>query len=644
MPPKKNSSRRRRRNPKLLRDKPKHKSLRGGNKKELHFIPNVDAHVLSVATFLRMYPRSQSQDQFYTILRKTKTFQCFYSFVNEVFGNMDEKLFSVLFLSFMITTSGETSSFSFKDFIIRAVPNIDAAQIDEIDAGMVEIVNGLSKHVYEDCVMMKTLNVGSGLMRRVPYPAVTRSRFHKPQTRRLRLRRPHRITGGRRKIRKTRTNKKYVQTGGVLLFIAELITILFEIIRRFRGSNESLLDRITPFLLLLFFILEITAQFSSIDYFGIGPGGSAAAVSSAAGDLTAFDTQSTGNLPVFIAGAVEFLQQLRETAAAGEEGQSIPRPGGYIPSSFPTTTVAQGAAATNIVAGQFISQLSFPQFDNMALEAAFEISPVETELNFGEFRMCLHLPFIKDNASRITALLREAQEAGMIPDSILEIPADEIHARLEQFIAALTSEFDRVMGGAGTGVQCATSEGRPDQLNDRLSLQWSQHQTAMGRLQTAQEEHQFNERAGYFRLLGTCGLVLSSASSRNLLRRVYYITRYLLFPPHPLVDAARRESTIPGINELPGHRISHANDLKSRATSPQRVNPNATGLIGQPPQGVNFNTAVETKKNASALKTVDQLSDWVSHQFTLNPKSKPMFNEFGLPITPSPSPSPSPSP
>ena len=632
MPPKKNSSRRRRRNPKLLRDKPKHKSLRVGNKKELHFIPNVDAHVLSVATFLRMYPRSQAQDQFYTILRKTKTFQCFYSFVNEVFGNIDEQLFSVLFLSFMITTSGETSSFSFKDFIIRAVPNIDAAQIDEIDAGMVEIVNGLSKHVYEECVRMKNtifVYTKSGVMTsRMPAVSrnINRGVFHRRQI------------GGRRKIRKTRTNKKYVQTGGVLLFIAELITILFEIRRRFRRSNErSLLDRITPFLLLLFFILEITAQFTSIDYFGIGSGGSAAAVASAAADLTALETPSTGNLPAFIIGASQFLAAAAAAAAAGEEGQSIPRPGGYIPSSFPTTTVAQGVAAPNIVASRFISQLSFQQFDNTALEDAFEFSPVETELNFGEFQRCLDLLPIAQNESRFAALLRGLQEDDMIPDSILEVPAARIHARLEQIIAEFSSEFDKAMGGSGAGVQCATSERRPEGLNDRLSLQWSQHQSAMGRLQTAQEEHQFNERAGYFRLLSTCGLVLSSASSRNLLRRVYYITRYLLVPPHPLVDAARSESFFPEINKLSRRRESDAKGLSDRATSPQRVNPNKTGLLGQSPQGDIFKEAAaaaaaakkdaEDRESAVEALEVDPLVVRIGN-IDLYEK----YDEFGMPI------------
>lgn len=628
MPPKGSSSSHRRRNPKLLRVKTKHKSLRSGNKSGLHAIPNVDAHVLSVATFLRMYPHSPSQDQFYTILRKTKTFRCFYSFVNEVFGNMDEQLFSVLFLSFMITTSGETSSFSFKDFIIRAVPNIEAAQIDEIDAGMVGTVNGLSNLVYEECVMIQKSSVGP-VMHRVPLPAVTARRVHKPQThtrtRRLRrLRRP-RLIGGKRNIRKTRTNKKYVQTGGVLLFIAELITILFEIRRRFRRSNErSLLDRITPFLLLLFFILEITAQFTSIDYFGIGSGGSAAAVASAAADLMALETPSTGNLPAFIIGASQFLAA---AAAAGEEGQSIPHPGGYIPSSFPTTTVAQGAAAPNIVASRFISQLSFQQFDNTALEEAFEISPVETELNFGEFQRCLDLLPIAQNESRFAALLRGLQEDDMIPDSILEVAADRIHARLEQFIAEFSSEFDKAMGGSGAGVQCATSEGRPEGLNDRLSLQWSQHQSAIDRLQTAQEEHQFNERAGYFRLLGICGLVLSSTSSRNLLRRVYYITRNLLVTPPPpkpyegWAAAARGPTQVIGLRN---QRDSYDRDAAGRVNLARSPSPPAMGRSGAaylPKSLGNMDSAVGEDIDVGPLV----------HMFgniVLNEK----YDEFGMPI------------
>lgn len=628
MPPKKSSSSHRRRNPKLLRDKSKHKSLRGGNKGGVkHLIPNVDAHVLSVATFLRMYPNSPSQDQFYTILRKTKTFQCFYSFVNEVFGNMDEQLFSVLFLSFMITTSGETSSFSFKDFIIRAVPNIEAAQIDEIDAGMVEIGNGLSKRVYEECVMMKKSSVGSRIMRRVPIPTMTRRRVHKPQkrTRLHRFRRP-RLTAGKRNIRKTRTNKKYVQTGGVLLFIAELITILFEIRRRLSGSNATLLNRITPFLLLLFFILEITAQFSSIDYFGIGSGGSAAAVASAVADLTALETPSTGNLPAFIIGASQFLTAAA-AAAAGDEGHSIARPGGYIPSSFPTTTVAQGAAAPNIVARRFISQLSFQQFDNTALEAAFEISSVETELNFGEFQRCLDLLPIAQNESRFATLLRGLQQDDMIPDSILEVPAARIQARLEQFIADFSSEFDKDMGGSGAGVQCATSERRPAGLNDRLSLQWSQRQTAADTLQNAQEERQFNERAGYFRLLGICGLVLSSASSRNLLRRVYYITRNLLVTPPPpkpyegWAAAARGPTQVIGLRN---QRDSYDRDAAGRvnfARSPSPPAMDRSGLVDLPQSLGNMNSAVEDLEVDPLVDIIGNLGLYEKYDEFGNPKS-----------------------
>jgi hypothetical protein len=197
------------------------------------------------------------------------------------------------------------------------------------------------------------------------------------------------------------------------------------------------------------------------------------------------------------------------------------------------------------------------------------------------------------------------------------------------------------MGGSGAGVQCATSEGRPEGLNDRLSLQWAQHQSAMGRLQTAQEEHQFNERAGYFRLLGICGLVLSSAFSRNLLRRVYYITRHLLVPPHPLVHEAGKPSFFDKLNRRLEDNTTNANALRVRAGSPQRVNPNDTGLIGQPEQGDSIKTAAAAVVNAAAVKNVDQLSGWVRQHLTLNPKQpKPDFNEFGLPNTPSPSPSP----
>jgi hypothetical protein len=421
-----------------------------------------------------------------------------------------------------------------------------------------------------------------------------------------------------------------VQTGGVLLFIAELITILFEIRRRFRGSNESLLDRITPFLLLLFFILEITAQFSSIDYFGIGPGGSAAAVASAAGDLTAFDAQTTGNLPEFIIGASQFLAAAAAAAgAAGEEGQSITRPGGYaagIPSYASTqSTAAQGAAAADIVTGNILfSQLSAVPLPT--LEAAFELSPIGgNQMTFDEFQLCLDLPLIEKNELRIATLLRESQEAGMISDSILEVPAAEIQARLEQFIAEFSSEFDRVMGGAGTGVQCATSEGRPDQLNDRLSLQWSQHQSAMGRLQTAQEEHQFNERAGYFRLLSTCGLVLSSASSRNLLRRVYYITRSLFVtppPPQPYEGWGAAAIDPTQFIELRNQRYRYADDAAGRVNFARSPSPRAmtrSGLVGLPQSLGNMHSAVEDLEVDSLVGAMDKLGLYET------------YDEFGIP-------------
>jgi hypothetical protein len=520
MPPKKNSSRRRRRNPKLLRDKPKHKSLRGGNKKELHFIPNVDAHVISVATFLRMYPRSQSQDQFYTILRKTKTFQCFYSFVNEVFGNMDEQLFSVLFLSFMITTSGETSSFSFKDFIIRAVPNIDAAQIDEIDAGMVEIVNGLSKHVYEECVRMKNtifVYTKSGVMTsRMPAVSrnINRGVFHRRQI------------GGRRKIRKTRTNKKYVQTGGVLLFIAELITILFEIRRRINSNGDSIMNLILPVTLLLFFMLEISAQFSSIDYFGMGagaPGGSAAATAG-------FDVSE------FIAGASAFMEWLKDhaPAAADTEGQSFPSdfPGGYgsaagIPSyASAQSTAAQRLAATDVITSHiFAPQLSaISAIQIPALEFAFQISPVSGRMTFKDFQMCLNIPDIKENASHIATLLRESQYAGTIPDSILDVPATEIQARLVAAFDEINDQFVRMTGEAGVQIQCARPTGRPDTLNDRLYIQEMREREA----NIAREECAFN---GYIRLAATGTIVLSSKFAWSLLRRVYKLTGLLFSRP-----------------------------------------------------------------------------------------------------------------
>lgn len=531
MPPKRSSSSRHRRNPKLLRVKTKHKSLRGGNKKKLveqseHFIPNVDAHVLSVATFLRMYPNSPSQDQFYTILRKTKTFRCFYSFVNEVFGNMDEQLFSVLFLSFMITTSGETSSFSFKDFIIRAVPNIEAAQIDEIDAGMVGTVNGLSNLVYEECVMMQNSSVGPGIMRRVPLPAVTARRVHKPQThtrtRRLRRLRRSRLIGGKRNIRKTRTNKKYVQTGGVLLFIAELITILFEIRRRINSNGNSVTNWILPIILLLFFMLEISGQFSSIDYFGIGagaPGGSAAAA-----------TTTDGNLSEFIAGASVFMEWLKDHApAAVTEGQSVSSAGNsmwYGSAASAQSTAAQRSAAIDEITSQIFSpqRSAISAIRNSDLEQAFELSPLTGRLTFIDFMMCLNIPDIVENASHIAALLRESQDAGMIPEAIL-VSAPEIQEHLFRVFDVINDQFVRMTGESGVQIQCARPQGRPDTVNDRLYV----HHMREGEANIAREECAFN---GYVRLAAVGTLVLSSKSALSILRRIYKLIGLLFSRPH----------------------------------------------------------------------------------------------------------------
>jgi hypothetical protein len=550
MPPKGSSSSHRRRNPKLLRVKTKHKSLRSGNKSGLHAIPNVDAHVLSVATFLRMYPHSPSQDQFYTILRKTKTFRCFYSFVNEVFGNMDEQLFSVLFLSFMITTSGETSSFSFKDFIIRAVPNIEAAQIDEIDAGMVGTVNGLSNLVYEECVMIQKSSVGP-VMHRVPLPAVTARRVHKPQThtrtRRLRrLRRP-RLIGGKRNIRKTRTNKKYVQTGGVLLFIAELITILFEIRRRINSNGNSVTNWILPIILLLFFMLEISGQFSSIDYFGIGagaPGGSAAAAT------------TDGNLSEFIAGASVFMEWLKDHApAAVTEGQSVSSAGnsmGYgsaagIPSyaSAQSTAAQRSAAIHEITSNIFSPQRSaISAIQKSDIEQAFELSPLSGRLTFKDFLMCLNIPDIVENASHIAALLRESQDAGMIPESIL-VSAPEIQEHLFRVFDVINDQFVRMTGESGVQIQCARSEGRPDTVNDRLYVHHMHERDA----NAYREECAFN---GYVRTIATGTFVLSSKSALSILRRIYKLIGLLFSRPRQADPDRKNEHRLIG-PDLPPH-------------------------------------------------------------------------------------------
>lgn len=614
---KKGSSSRRRRNP-------KHKSLRGGSKKKhpKHSNPkNLDAKILSIATFLRMYPHSQAQEQFYTILRKTKTFRCFYSFVNKVFGNMDEKLFSVLFLSFMITTSGETSSFSFKDFIIRAVPTIvgNKKQIDEIDAGMVAIGNGLSKLVYEECVMTKRSKIPASAARRRTTATTNSGLRHRP----IRLRLAG--VGGKGKIHKTRTNKKYMQTGGNLLLIAELITILFEIRRRNTSSGGSIINNwILPATLLLFFMLEISGQFSSIDYFGMGagaPGGSAAVATTA--------TATAGNLPGFIAGASEFVQwmlnYLADTTATATEGQSIPRdfPGGYgygsaaaagIPSyASAQSTAAQRSAAADVITTQMLfSQLSAIPSPIPDLESAFELSPIDgSQMTFDDFHMCLDLPVIEEYASRIAALLRESQDVGMIPDSILEVPASEIYARLVPVFNKIDSTYNEVMeemGGAGVQIQCAIPEGRPIDLNDRLFVQ----QMSDAAANAAREEDVFN---GYIRLAATGTIVLSSATARNLVRRIFNFVRSIVRPT--LQDVARRPSVIPGLNARP------------RAVSPPpATSPDLAGRSGfpeQPPHGASIPEALEH------IREIDPLTALMDNLSIRRDNDESNYDEFGNP-------------
>lgn len=587
---KKSSSSRRRRNP-------KHKSLRGGSKKKhpKHSNPkNLDAKILSIATFLRMYPHSQAQDQFYTFLRKTRTFRCFYSFVNEVFGNMDEKLFSVLFLSFMITTSGKTSSFSFKDFIIRAVPNIvgNKKQIDEIDAGMVAIGNGLSKLVYEECVITKRQSVRSKMS------ASAARRRTTATTSGLR----HRV-GGKGNRYKTRTNKKYMQTGGDLLFIVELIMIFFEVIRRNTGYGGSIINNwILPATLLLFFMLEISGQFSAFDYFGMGagtPGGSAAVVTAA------------GNLPGFIAGASEFMQGLQAPDFPG--GYASPAsisPYLYTSAPHPQSTAAQRSAAADVITTQMLfSQLSaISAIQIPELESAFELSPVGgSQMTFDDFQMCLDLPDIVEYASHIAALLRESQDAGMIPDSILEVPASEIYARLVPVFNQINDQFVRMTGEAGVQIQCARPEGRPIVLNDRLFVQ----QMSDAAASAAREEDVFN---GYIRLAATGTIVLSSVTARNLVRRIFNFVRSIVRPT--LQDVARRPSVIPGLNARP------------RAVSPSRATPEVLAdrsrFPEQPPHGASIPEALEHIRDIDPLTALmDNLSIHDNDEFD--------YDEFGNP-------------
>lgn len=595
---KKSSNSRRRRNP-------KHKSLCGGSKKRLPKHPkNLDAKILSIATFLRMYPHSQSQDQFYTILRKTKTFRCFYSFVNKVFGNIDQQLFSVLFLSFMISTSGETSSFSFKDFIIRAVPTIvgNKNQINEINAVMVKFGNGLSKLVYEECVvMMKRQSVRSRMSASAAGHRTTAT------TSGLRHR-PFRGVGvgGKGNIRKTRTNKKYMQTGGDLLFIAELIMIFFEVIRRNTRYGDSMSNWILPATLLLFFMLEISGQFSAIDYFGIGAG--------APGGSTAVAAAAAGNLPGFIARVFEFMQGL----------QAPDFPGGYSPASsspytsavHPQSTAAQHSAATGVITSQILfSQLSaISAIQIPELETAFQLSPVSgSQMTFDDFQMCLDLPVIEEYASRIAALLRESQDVGMIPETILDVPNDGIYARLVQVFNQIDSTYNEVMGGAGDRIQCANPEGRPIVLNERLFVQQMRDAAASA----TREQEEFN---GYVRLAATGGIVLFSATARNLLIRIFKLARSLFTthpPPQPYegwVGAARAP------NPFGQGEEDNVNERRGMTFSPRPTSSWDNRLLDLPPSLSNMHTAVSDAG-------YDELEEMVK-----NMSLDQRFDEFGNPI------------
>jgi len=596
---KKRSNSRRRRNP-------KHKSLRGGSKKGLPNHPkNLDAKILSIATFLRMYPHSQSQDQFYTILRQTKTFRCFYSFVDEVFGNMDEQLFSVLFLSFMISTSGKTSSFSFKDFIIRAVPTIvgNKNQINEINAVMIEIGNGLSKLVYEECVMTKRPSARTKMSASASAAARRRTTATTSGLR-------HRV-GGKRNIRKTRTNKKYVQTGGDLLFIAELIMIFVEVIRRNTRYGGSIINNwILPATLLLFFMLEISGQFSAIDFFGIGagtPGGSAAVAAAAA----------AGNLPGFIALVPEVMQGLpAPNFPGGYESPASSSP--YTSAVQPQSTAAQRSAATGLIT----SQILFPQLSAISaiqipeLENAFELSPVRegVRVEWEDFLECLGLPnieyVIEENASRIATLLRESHDVGMIPPNILDVHVDEIYTRLVEVFNQIDSTYNEVMGEAVVRIQCANPERRSPHIADRLFVQQRSDAAASATM----EQEVFN---GYVRLAATGGIVLSSATARNLLIRIFKLARCLFTthpPPQPYegwVDAAKDPN-------LFGEREEdNVNGRRRRTFSPGPTSSGDNRLLNLHPSLSNMHTAVRDSE-------YDDL-EWLVRNMSLNQK----YDEFG---------------
>ena len=284
------------------------------------------------------------------------------------------------------------------------------------------------------------------------------------------------------------------------------------------------------------------------------------------------------------------LNYLADTTATATEGQSIPSdfPGGYgygygsaagIPSyASAQSTAAQRSAAADVITTQMLfSQLSAIPSPIPDLESAFELSPIDgSQMTFDDFHMCLDLPVIEEYASRIAALLRESQDAGMIPDSILEVPASEIYARLVPVFNQINDQFVRMTGEAGVQIQCARPEGRPIDLNYRLFV----HQMSYAAANAAREEDVFN---GYIRLAATGTIVLSSATARNLVRRIFNFVRSIVRPT--LQDVARRPSVIPGLNARP------------RAVSPSRATPEVLAdrsrFLEQPPHGANFTMALE---------------------------------------------------
>jgi hypothetical protein len=161
--------------------------------------------------------------------------------------------------------------------------------------------------------------------------------------------------------------------------------------------------------------------------------------------------------------------------------------------------------------------------------------------------MCLKIPDIVENASHIATLLRESQDAGMIPESIL-VSAPEIQEHLFRVFDEMNVQFVRMTGDSGLQIQCARSEGRPDTVNDRLYVRDMREREA----NIAREECAFN---GYIRFTATGTFVLSSNSALSILRRVYNLIGLLFSRP--------QQEDVP-------HQEDQSREIKHKFIGPER--------------------------------------------------------------------------